>query len=91
MDFLTNPDKLYWITGFVALVLYWISKPKGEESLNLKNVGYSALTTFLALAVGSATAGDDPGGMSIMYALTTGISAGTTVKTIADIRISRKK
>lgn len=84
MKFLTDQTLLYWITGFVALACYWMMKPKDSEAITIKNVILSALLVFLGLALGVTLQGTDPGGMAITYAVTMGLSGGSTVKTFAD-------
>lgn len=90
MKFLTDPSYLYWITGAIALAAYWFAKPKGDATINARNIIYSALMVFIGLAIGSFSQGTDPGGMAIAYAVTTGLAGGTTVKSVADLRARGK-
>lgn len=85
-SFLTDAKTLYWIVGYVALTVYWVGKTKGDPTVNAKNVLLSVLLNFLGLAMGDFLSGTDPGGLTIAYAVSTGLAGGTTVKTVAERR-----
>ena len=85
-----NVTLWYWVIGAVAFGTYWFGKHAKGSKITATSFIYSLLLTFLGLATGDVFGEGASAAFTSVYALSTGLAGGTSVKTLADMRTARR-